>query len=82
MLKIISVVLFFAFVTTASAQSLNVNVNLGDKKDEKKTEKVIIKEKETVVIKDEKEKKDRGKHKGHDKKKEKKEKKQKKEDKD
>lgn len=79
MLKIITAVLFFAFVISANAQSLNVNVNLGDKKDEKKTEKVIVKEKETVIIKDEKDKKDRGKHKGHDKKKEKK---VKKEDKD
>lgn len=79
MLKIITAILFFAFVICANAQSLNVNVNLGEKKDEKKAEKVIIKEKETVIIKDGKDKKDRGKHKGHYKKKEKK---VKKEDKD
>lgn len=78
MKKIITAMLFFAFFSTVNAQSLNVNVNLGDKKDEKKTEKVIIKEKETVIIKDEKEKKDRGKHKGQYKKKDKKEKKEKK----
>lgn len=78
MLKIFTTIVFLAFLSTANAQSLNVNVNLGDKKDEKKTEKVIVKEKETVIIKDEKEKKDRGKHKGHEKKKEKKEKKEKK----
>lgn len=75
MLKVITATLFFAFVISANAQSVNINVNLGDKKDEK----VIVKEKETVIIKDEKGKKDRGKHIGHYKKKEKK---IKKEDKD